>query len=199
MSLLQNVLVDDNSVKILRKDRIHTAYLQNTKQTISNFPYVFSGSLQWCTCLPDAAISSVQVKTCSISRDHHIQFHGRNNLLKHSENLWVMTVLHSGMSVLKKVSANVSFGWLMRVIIKQRSLTCASPVIANAKYHYEISHLKDKGELTFSSDRICEDYIAKNVTNHEVLRTQLPRLPPKLLTAVQHRMSFYRPSKKQQS
>ncbi|TWW71968.1 Kelch domain-containing protein 1 [Takifugu flavidus] len=45
--------------------------------------------------------------------------------------------------------------------------------------------------------RICEDYIAKNVKNYEALRNQLPRLPSKLLTAVQKRMSFYRPSKKQ--
>uniref|UniRef100_A0A8P4K5R9 Kelch domain-containing protein 1 n=1 Tax=Dicentrarchus labrax TaxID=13489 RepID=A0A8P4K5R9_DICLA len=45
--------------------------------------------------------------------------------------------------------------------------------------------------------RICEDYIAKNVKNYEVLRNQLPLLPSKLQTAVQRRMSFYRPSKKQ--
>lgn len=51
-------------------------------------------------------------------------------------------------------------------------------------------------DKTFYSDRICEDYIAKNVRNYEILRNQLPLLPPKLLTAVQRRMSFYRPSKK---
>ncbi|CAJ1073397.1 kelch domain-containing protein 1-like [Xyrichtys novacula] len=45
--------------------------------------------------------------------------------------------------------------------------------------------------------RICVDYIAKNVRNSEVLRNQLPFLPPKLLTAVQRRMCFYRNSKKQ--
>ncbi|KAF7201623.1 kelch domain-containing protein 1 [Nothobranchius furzeri] len=45
--------------------------------------------------------------------------------------------------------------------------------------------------------RICEDYIAKNVRNSEKLRNQLPLLPPKLLKALQKRISFYRPSKKQ--
>uniref|UniRef100_A0A3Q2PCA7 Kelch domain containing 1 n=1 Tax=Fundulus heteroclitus TaxID=8078 RepID=A0A3Q2PCA7_FUNHE len=45
--------------------------------------------------------------------------------------------------------------------------------------------------------RICEDYIAKNVRNLERLRNQIPRLPPKLLKALQRRMAFYRPSKKQ--
>lgn len=45
--------------------------------------------------------------------------------------------------------------------------------------------------------RICEDYIAKNVRNNEVLRNQLPLLPPKLLKLLQRRISFYRPSKKQ--
>lgn len=45
--------------------------------------------------------------------------------------------------------------------------------------------------------RICEDYIAMNLRNNETLRYQLPLLPPKLLTAVQTRMSFYRPTKKQ--
>ncbi|KAM3871214.1 kelch domain-containing protein 1 [Diretmus argenteus] len=44
--------------------------------------------------------------------------------------------------------------------------------------------------------RICEDYIAKNVSTCKMLRNQLPLLPPKLLDAVQRRMSFYRPSKK---
>lgn len=46
-------------------------------------------------------------------------------------------------------------------------------------------------------DRICEDYIAKNVRNNEVLRNQLPLLPRKLLKLLQRRISFYRPSKKQ--
>uniref|UniRef100_UPI003D9F512F kelch domain-containing protein 1-like n=1 Tax=Sebastes fasciatus TaxID=394691 RepID=UPI003D9F512F len=46
--------------------------------------------------------------------------------------------------------------------------------------------------------RICEDYIAKTVWNNKVLRNQLPLLPLKLLTAVQRRTSFYRPSKNQQ-
>ncbi|XP_070775924.1 kelch domain-containing protein 1-like [Enoplosus armatus] len=46
--------------------------------------------------------------------------------------------------------------------------------------------------------RICENYIAKNVRNYEVLRNQLPLLPPTLLTAVQRRMCFYRPSMKQE-
>ncbi|KAG7509915.1 kelch domain-containing protein 1 [Solea senegalensis] len=45
--------------------------------------------------------------------------------------------------------------------------------------------------------RICEDFIAKNARNNELLRNQLPLLPPQLLTAVQRRMAFYRPSKKQ--
>ncbi|XP_028293465.1 kelch domain-containing protein 1 isoform X2 [Gouania willdenowi] len=45
--------------------------------------------------------------------------------------------------------------------------------------------------------RICEDFIAKNVRSSEMLRNQLHLLPPKLLTAVQRRASFYRPSKKQ--
>ncbi|KAK5857566.1 hypothetical protein PBY51_010803 [Eleginops maclovinus] len=44
--------------------------------------------------------------------------------------------------------------------------------------------------------RICEDYIGKNVRDNEMLRNQLSFLPPKLLTAVQRRMCFYRPSKK---
>ncbi|XP_054651479.1 kelch domain-containing protein 1-like isoform X1 [Dunckerocampus dactyliophorus] len=44
--------------------------------------------------------------------------------------------------------------------------------------------------------RICEDYIAKNVSSCDVLRQQLPLLPPKLWTAVNRRISFYRPSKK---
>uniref|UniRef100_A0A8C9Z6L1 Kelch domain containing 1 n=1 Tax=Sander lucioperca TaxID=283035 RepID=A0A8C9Z6L1_SANLU len=48
----------------------------------------------------------------------------------------------------------------------------------------------------YSLFRICEDYIAKNARNYEMLRSQLSLLPPKLLTAVQRRMSFYRPSKK---
>ncbi|XP_067336464.1 kelch domain-containing protein 1 isoform X2 [Channa argus] len=43
--------------------------------------------------------------------------------------------------------------------------------------------------------RICEDYIAKNVKSCEMLKDQLHLLPPKLLRAVQTRMSFYRPSK----
>lgn len=46
--------------------------------------------------------------------------------------------------------------------------------------------------------RICEDYIATSVWSLEVLRNQLPLLPHKLLTAVQRRMSFYRPSEEQQ-
>uniref|UniRef100_A0A8C6S9H3 Kelch domain-containing protein 1 n=1 Tax=Neogobius melanostomus TaxID=47308 RepID=A0A8C6S9H3_9GOBI len=46
--------------------------------------------------------------------------------------------------------------------------------------------------------RICEDYIAKTVGDCEFLRTQLPLLPNRLRTAVHTRMSFYRPSKKQQ-
>ncbi|KAM9842092.1 kelch domain-containing protein 1 isoform 2-T2 [Aulostomus maculatus] len=45
--------------------------------------------------------------------------------------------------------------------------------------------------------RICEDYVAKNVRSHELLRNQLPLLPLKLRKAVHRRMSFYRPSKKQ--
>ncbi|XP_015244967.1 PREDICTED: kelch domain-containing protein 1 [Cyprinodon variegatus] len=45
--------------------------------------------------------------------------------------------------------------------------------------------------------RICEDYIAKNVRTLERLRNQLPCLPPKVLQAVQRRIAFYRPSKKQ--
>ncbi|XP_061552514.1 kelch domain-containing protein 1-like isoform X1 [Phycodurus eques] len=45
--------------------------------------------------------------------------------------------------------------------------------------------------------RICEDYIAKNASEYDVFRKQLPLLPPKLCTAVKRRMSFYRPSKKQ--
>ncbi|XP_016533759.1 kelch domain-containing protein 1 [Poecilia formosa] len=45
--------------------------------------------------------------------------------------------------------------------------------------------------------RICEDYIAKNVRTLERLRKQLPLLPPKMLKALQRRISFYRPSKKQ--
>ncbi|GAA6213412.1 kelch domain-containing protein 1 isoform X1 [Lates japonicus] len=45
--------------------------------------------------------------------------------------------------------------------------------------------------------RICEDYIAKTVRSHKMLRSQLSYLPPELLTAVQRRMCFYRPSKKQ--
>lgn len=49
----------------------------------------------------------------------------------------------------------------------------------------------------FFPDRICEDYIAKNVKDNEVLRNQLPCLPTKLLTAVKRRISFYRPTKKQ--
>uniref|UniRef100_A0A3Q3JZA2 Uncharacterized protein n=1 Tax=Monopterus albus TaxID=43700 RepID=A0A3Q3JZA2_MONAL len=49
----------------------------------------------------------------------------------------------------------------------------------------------------FSHNRICEDYIAKNVRTYEMLRNQLSLLPSKLLTAIQRRMSFYRPSKKQ--
>ncbi|XP_057715391.1 kelch domain-containing protein 1-like isoform X1 [Corythoichthys intestinalis] len=47
--------------------------------------------------------------------------------------------------------------------------------------------------------RICEDYIAKNASNCDVLRKQVPLLPPKLCTAVKRRMSFYRPSKKKHS
>lgn len=46
--------------------------------------------------------------------------------------------------------------------------------------------------------RICEDYIAKTVRGCDLLRTQLPLLPNRLQTAVHTRMSFYRPSKKQQ-
>lgn len=46
--------------------------------------------------------------------------------------------------------------------------------------------------------RICEDFIAKNARDYVTLRNQLPLLPSKLLTAVQRRMSFYRPSKKHQ-
>lgn len=49
----------------------------------------------------------------------------------------------------------------------------------------------------FISDRICEDYIARNVKDNEVLRNQLPCLPTKLQTAVKRRVSFYRPTKKQ--
>ncbi|XP_062253865.1 kelch domain-containing protein 1-like [Platichthys flesus] len=45
--------------------------------------------------------------------------------------------------------------------------------------------------------RICEDFIAKNVRSHEMLRNQFPLLPPKLLAAVKQRTSFYRTSKKQ--
>uniref|UniRef100_A0A3B3VJ88 Kelch domain containing 1 n=1 Tax=Poecilia latipinna TaxID=48699 RepID=A0A3B3VJ88_9TELE len=45
--------------------------------------------------------------------------------------------------------------------------------------------------------RICEDYIAKNVRTLERLRKQLPLLPPKMQKALQRRISFYRPSKKQ--
>ncbi|XP_068195393.1 kelch domain-containing protein 1 isoform X2 [Antennarius striatus] len=45
--------------------------------------------------------------------------------------------------------------------------------------------------------RICKDFIAKNVKKHEMLRSQLTLLPPSLLTAVQSRMYFYRPSNKQ--
>uniref|UniRef100_A0A8P4GAQ8 Kelch domain-containing protein 1 n=1 Tax=Dicentrarchus labrax TaxID=13489 RepID=A0A8P4GAQ8_DICLA len=44
----------------------------------------------------------------------------------------------------------------------------------------------------YSLYRICENYIAKNVKNCEVLRHQLLLLPPKLVTAVQRRMSLYR-------
>ncbi|XP_041810099.1 kelch domain-containing protein 1-like [Chelmon rostratus] len=47
--------------------------------------------------------------------------------------------------------------------------------------------------------RICEDYIAKNVKNHEVLMNQLPLLPSRLLAPIQRKMSFYRPSTKQSS
>ncbi|XP_041703144.1 kelch domain-containing protein 1 isoform X2 [Coregonus clupeaformis] len=39
--------------------------------------------------------------------------------------------------------------------------------------------------------RICEDYIAKNVKNCKLLQKQLPCMPPKLLSAVQRRMSFF--------
>ncbi|XP_056151478.1 kelch domain-containing protein 1 [Lampris incognitus] len=46
--------------------------------------------------------------------------------------------------------------------------------------------------------RICQDCIAKNVNTSKMLRNQLPFLPPKLLQAVQRRMTFYRPSKKNQ-
>lgn len=49
----------------------------------------------------------------------------------------------------------------------------------------------------FSFGRICEDYVAKAVRSCELLRSQLPLLPAKVLTAVQTRMTFYRPSKKQ--
>ncbi|XP_047201968.1 kelch domain-containing protein 1-like isoform X2 [Girardinichthys multiradiatus] len=45
--------------------------------------------------------------------------------------------------------------------------------------------------------RISKDYIAKNVRNLESLRNQLHLLPPKLLKALQMRIAFYRPSKKQ--
>ncbi|XP_077415940.1 kelch domain-containing protein 1-like [Vanacampus margaritifer] len=45
--------------------------------------------------------------------------------------------------------------------------------------------------------RICEDYIAENANEYDVLQKQLPLLPPILCAAVKRRMSFYRPSKKQ--
>ncbi|XP_053701188.1 kelch domain-containing protein 1-like isoform X1 [Synchiropus splendidus] len=45
--------------------------------------------------------------------------------------------------------------------------------------------------------RICEDFIAKNVETCELLRTQLPHLPSKLLKSLLKRVSFYRPFKKQ--
>lgn len=42
-------------------------YYYATKQWMFPNPtYFFSGSLQWCTCFPDAAVSSIQVKTTSI-------------------------------------------------------------------------------------------------------------------------------------
>uniref|UniRef100_A0A4W5NBI7 Kelch domain containing 1 n=1 Tax=Hucho hucho TaxID=62062 RepID=A0A4W5NBI7_9TELE len=44
--------------------------------------------------------------------------------------------------------------------------------------------------------RICEDYIAKNVKNYKLLQKQLQHMPPKLLPAVQRRMSFFRTSRK---
>ncbi|XP_065822172.1 kelch domain-containing protein 1-like isoform X2 [Labrus bergylta] len=47
--------------------------------------------------------------------------------------------------------------------------------------------------------RICVDYIAKSARNSDPLRHQLPLLPSKLLTAVQTRMCFYRPSKSPKS
>uniref|UniRef100_A0A3Q3MFW2 Kelch domain-containing protein 1-like n=1 Tax=Labrus bergylta TaxID=56723 RepID=A0A3Q3MFW2_9LABR len=47
--------------------------------------------------------------------------------------------------------------------------------------------------------RICVDYIAKSARNSDPLRHQLPLLPSKLLTAVQTRMCFYRPSKRPKS
>jgi hypothetical protein len=46
------------------------------------------------------------------------------------------------------------------------------------------------------SHRICEDYIAKNVKNCKMLEKQLPFVPPKLLPAVQKRISFFRTTKK---
>ncbi|XP_064811744.1 kelch domain-containing protein 1-like isoform X1 [Oncorhynchus masou masou] len=44
--------------------------------------------------------------------------------------------------------------------------------------------------------RICEDYIAKNVKNCKMLEKQLPFVPPKLLPAIQKRISFFRTTKK---
>ncbi|XP_076013917.1 kelch domain-containing protein 1 [Genypterus blacodes] len=46
--------------------------------------------------------------------------------------------------------------------------------------------------------RICQDYIAKNVNDCKRLRDQLSLLPSKLMTSVQRRMTFYRPTKKKQ-
>ncbi|KAM9432647.1 kelch domain-containing protein 1-like isoform 2-T3 [Salvelinus alpinus] len=46
------------------------------------------------------------------------------------------------------------------------------------------------------SEMICEDYIAKNVKNCKLLQKQLPCMPPKLLPAVQRRMSFFQTSRK---
>ncbi|KAM9786824.1 kelch domain-containing protein 1-like [Syngnathus typhle] len=45
--------------------------------------------------------------------------------------------------------------------------------------------------------RICEDYIAKEASENDLLRKQVPLLPPRLCAAVHRRMSFYRLSKKQ--
>lgn len=65
------------------------------------------------------------------------------------------------------------------------------------KYVFISQNRNENQQALFPPHRICEDFIAKNVRNNEVLRNQLPLLPPKLLTTVQRRISFYRPSKKQ--